>query len=120
LAEVPLPAGDLSEALQLARQGEQALKAALSNDHWLTALAWQTHGAVRHAQGDYRATEDLLTRSFLRPGRASPARQKFADQGLQRLIALYLHRLGQACRDAEAPGAGGGQALRPAGRAASG
>jgi hypothetical protein len=84
-----LVSGNYPEALEHAGLSETALSKSLSNEHWITAVARQIHGATLHASGDFAAAEVLLLSSYQQLAADPGAKPAYVDKGLERLIALY-------------------------------
>jgi tetratricopeptide (TPR) repeat protein len=89
LAEVLLVSGNYTEALDQARLSEAALTKTLSDEHWITAVARQVHGAALHASGDFPAAEELIQSSYQQLADDPGAKPAYVDKALERLIALY-------------------------------
>ena len=89
LAQLLLETGHLAEALEQAELAETALKKALGPDHWRTAAAMQTHGAVCLARGDLQQAEKLLLASYEKLEGNPNAQEGTVRRGMQLFVTLY-------------------------------
>ncbi len=89
LADVLLKSGQIEEALQQARTGDEVLTAALSESNELTMRARGIHGAALQASGDLAGAEKLLLSSYELYSNNPNAKPSQLRQARQRLYALY-------------------------------
>jgi tetratricopeptide (TPR) repeat protein len=81
--------GEYEEALSLAREAQAAYTAALSADHWRTAVAVGAEGAALAGQRNFAAAEPLLLQSHSVLTQDPNAMSVFVTEASRRLESLY-------------------------------